>query len=212
MIETSSRNYAESEIAVASTPLVAGEDRAADQGWLIDARPVPSDLSVLGEVRRAVRAALNSSQVGPIADDVVLVASELVANALRHGCSVDPDGEVLDDVSSAMPAAPAAGVAAMADGMAAPADRVRFGVCRWGRDIMLMVCDPSPAAPVQEHGDPVRADGRGLEIVAALSSAWGWTPGRMVGRGRFAAAQRPVAGTADHQGKIVWARFRVGVA
>ncbi|MFI7586783.1 ATP-binding protein [Spongisporangium articulatum] len=132
--------------------------------WQVESREVPADLAALADVRVAVREVLDGWQAHEVADDVVLVASELVANAVQHGCR---PGEVVEPPT------------------------VHVGVCRGRARILLFVTDPSPSAPLRGRRDPMGVAGRGLDIVTALSTACGWTPGRRDGRG-----------------KTVWATFR----
>lgn len=154
---------------------------ATDILWLIESRLVPGDADGLADVRRAVRAVLSDWDLNAVADDVVLVASELVANALRHGCADDAE---------------------CVDGAFRPG--ASFGVCHGDQDLTLFVCDPSSDAPSPERGDPLRLTGWGLELVAALSSAWGWSQGSWVWR------RRPPAGPARvAPGKTVWATFQL---
>jgi anti-sigma regulatory factor (Ser/Thr protein kinase) len=42
--------------------------------------------------------------------------------------------------------------------------------------VAIVVTDPSPLPPVRHYLGPDAECGRGLDIVAALSSRWGWRP------------------------------------
>ncbi|GAA2848452.1 ATP-binding protein [Streptosporangium fragile] len=60
---------------------------------------LPHDLSIVGKTRDLVREALTGWALRHLADDVVLVAGELLANAITHGgppiclfLRADPDG------------------------------------------------------------------------------------------------------------------------
>jgi hypothetical protein len=83
------------------------------------------------------------------AEDVAIVVSELVTNALRHGrqdsCPVQPAG------------------------------RVRFGLLQPGPCVVCAVADPSRAVPVVKEADVLAETGRGLHVVGALADAWGYT-------------------------------------
>ncbi|MFG1879989.1 ATP-binding protein [Sphaerisporangium sp. NPDC049003] len=46
---------------------------------------LPDDLSMIGKTRNMVNDALTAWQLGDLADDVVLVVSELLANAINYG-------------------------------------------------------------------------------------------------------------------------------
>jgi anti-sigma regulatory factor (Ser/Thr protein kinase) len=97
-------------------------------------------LNPSGEARRLVREACVSWLAGR-AEDVELLVTELVANALRYGV-----GHVAVRIDRR-------------------ADRLRIGV--W---------DASPDPPILGEPPPTVDDerGRGLHIVEALASAWGW--------------------------------------
>jgi hypothetical protein len=84
-----------------------------------------------------------------LTQDATLVVSELVTNALRHG-ALDGDGG---------------------------AGRGRPELILWGRPgyLVCVVIDSSAGAPVRVPAGPAREDGRGLLVVQALSSRWGWT-------------------------------------
>ena len=76
-------------------------------------------------------------------DNVMLVASELVGNAVRHGVHAGDDATWT----------------------------VEWTVL--GDELLISVDDPSHDVPVLRHPAPDAPSGRGLAIVAALSSEWG---------------------------------------
>jgi anti-sigma regulatory factor (Ser/Thr protein kinase) len=83
------------------------------------------------------------------ADDVAIVVSELVTNALRH-------------------ALPAPGEA--------PRRRpVRLGLLRPGPCVLCAVADPGWTVPVAKEADVLAETGRGLHVVGALADLWGYT-------------------------------------
>lgn len=95
-------------------------------------------------VRREL--AIDLDQHGVATDsvqDVVLVASELVGNAVRHG-SVPGDDAAWNVEWTVQPDA-----------------------------VVISVDDPSDAMPVVQHPAPDAPCGRGLAIVSALSHDWG---------------------------------------
>jgi Histidine kinase-like ATPase domain len=83
------------------------------------------------------------------AEDVAVVVSELVTNALRYG---------LSDSYRVW-----------------PASRLRFGLVQPGPCVVCAVADPSRAAPVVQETDVLAETGRGLHVVGALADAWGYT-------------------------------------
>ena len=91
-------------------------------------------------------------------DEVVLVASELVGNAIRHaGAAADESLDVTWTVGE--------------------------------RELVLCVEDASDQPPVIRPAVPSAQSGRGLSIVASLTSAWGYEP---VPRGKRVWAKVPL--------------------
>ncbi|MQA95345.1 MAG: hypothetical protein GEV11_12105 [Streptosporangiales bacterium] len=101
--------------------------------------------------------------------DVAVTASELVTNACRYG---------------------------LEHGAGFTYDRsIRLGLLRHGTHVLCAVADPGHDAPVlnrfPDDGETELAEGgRGLQVIACLSEAWGWT-------------------TLERAGKVVWAVFAV---
>jgi len=81
-------------------------------------------------------------------DDVAVVVSELLTNALRH----------------ALPAVAQAGAGWP----------VQLGLLQRGRCVTCAVADPSKAAPVPRKPGYLTETGRGLHVIAALSDRWGF--------------------------------------
>lgn len=95
-------------------------------------------------------------------DDIVIVVSELLTNAIRH----------------ARPAI---------------ADRrlrwpIRLDLLQSGPCVLCLIADPSDQPPIPRETGCLAEAGRGLQIVAALSDQWGFTP-------------------PGEMGKVVWAIF-----
>ncbi|MFD5871598.1 ATP-binding protein [Streptomyces sp. NPDC060322] len=130
-------------------------------------RGLGADAESLRQARAFVRDALDRWGLHSCADDVALVAGELVSNAVCHG--LRPSGR------------PAGRCAA------------RLGLAHQDGTLVCAVNDPSPYVPVLRRPDECLERGRGMRIIDALSSSWGWS--RPTGRG-----------------KTVWARIPVGSA
>ena len=81
--------------------------------------------------------------------DIAIVVSELLTNALRH----------------ALPGS----------GEARPRRPVRLGLLQLKPCVLCAVADPSTAAPVPRPPGSLGETGRGLHIVCALSDGWGYT-------------------------------------
>jgi anti-sigma regulatory factor (Ser/Thr protein kinase) len=81
-------------------------------------------------------------------DDVAVVVSELLTNALRHS---PPAG----DVRSRW--------------------QIRVGLLQSGPCVLCAVADPSETPPVPKEPDHLAESGRGLEVVSALSDEWGYS-------------------------------------
>jgi anti-sigma regulatory factor (Ser/Thr protein kinase) len=95
--------------------------------------------------RQRVRAALGSCGLGEYADDAEIITSELVANAVQHACG---NGTQTIGVTLTHAASPAA--------------------------LTVAVSDSSPHGPIMRDTLPGSEQGRGLQIVQALSACWGW--------------------------------------
>lgn len=125
-------------------------------------------------VRAHVRLVLAEWNMASLADTAELVASELVTNAVL--ASTDADGHPLYR----------GGTLAMVY-VRMLADHAR---------LLLEVWDTSPAAPVPMHAEPDDENGRGLQLIDAMTDKWGWTsvdgwPGKVVWAALPAAPERP---------------------
>jgi anti-sigma regulatory factor (Ser/Thr protein kinase) len=107
------------------------------------------------QARRHVTGTLARWGLGDVADDAQLVTSELVTNAIAASAALP----FRADVGLLVAACPG--------------------------QLILLVWDASQDRPVRRGDDDDAVAGRGLGIVAALTSRWGWAP--------------------DGRGKVVWA-------
>lgn len=108
-------------------------------------------------VRRArdfTLATLRRWGLAGLADDIAIVVSELLTNALCHACR----GEEF------------------VPGQRIGGWPIRLGLLCPGSCVVCAVADPSPDVPVMRDPDYLAETGRGLHVVASLSECWGWTP------------------------------------
>jgi len=117
--------------------------------------------------RHFVRELLTCWGLEALADDGEMIIDELVVNAVLHGTRGAP-----------IRANPGSGLTVL-----------RLCVLRRVGEVMLAVIDPANETPMPRQPDWGGESGRGLQIVAALSHVWGWSP---------------IAG----HGKAVWAVLR----
>lgn len=114
---------------------------------------LPARYEAVGDARRFTRRTLDQWDLGDRFDDVCLVVSELVTNALRH-------------------AMPAGSVSA---GEHNPP--VRLHLMHWTGRLVCAVRDPSQDSPVARDSEDFSAEsGRGLFLVDSFSDSWGWHP------------------------------------
>ena len=106
-----------------------------------------------GSVRAARDFTIATLQRWAIAErsqDIAIVVSELLTNALRHALPGSGDGR--------------------------PRRPIRLGLLQPGSCVLCAVADPSRAAPVLQTGGSFAETGRGLQIICALSDQWGFAP------------------------------------
>ncbi|WP_245667480.1 ATP-binding protein [Actinomadura macra] len=141
-------------------------------------RPDPESVT---DARHFALSRLTEWGVPVLADDVGLVVSELVTNALRHsgraiigrpGDDVHREG-VYDDPADPLGSAPSA---------------IKLRIVHNAPWLLCGIMDSSRAAPRRKEPDYIAETGRGLHLVESFSVRWGW---------------RTLP-----QGKIVWALFR----
>ncbi|GAA0925593.1 ATP-binding protein [Streptomyces thermoalcalitolerans] len=148
---------------------------------------LPTRYEAVREARRFTRSMLGQWELSDRFDEVCLVVSELVTNALRHGLPLalhhPADKGRRTGRHDPAPTAP-------------PHDAgpyIRLHLLYWTERLVCAVRDPSQEGPVVSETDDFSAEsGRGLFLVDSFSDSWGW---------------HPLAGTLH--GKVVWALFRL---
>jgi anti-sigma regulatory factor (Ser/Thr protein kinase) len=120
-----------------------------------------ADLAGLHHARLFARNVLEEWGLSSCADDAVIVVGELIANAATH--ALEP--ETCKDATAT----------------------AWLGLVRRQQAVICAVADPSSCAPQPQQPEPLSESGRGLGIVEAISSSWGYSPPR-------------------GSGKMVWAR------
>jgi anti-sigma regulatory factor (Ser/Thr protein kinase) len=125
-----------------------------------------------------------------LVQDAVMVVSELVTNAIRHGrASADAGDGVGSAVDAGRAAGPGSAVSA-SDAGSAGQPRVELSLCCQGGRLICTVTDESSMPPVLTLADFDAETGRGLQVVQALAISWGWRP-------------------LNIRGKAVWAAFKI---
>ena len=93
-------------------------------------------------------------------DDIAMVVSELLTNALRHAL---PD-----------------------TGQAPRPGSIRLALLQPGRSVICAVADPSPKTPAPQDPGILCEGGRGLHVISALADAWGCTAPNHAGKAVWA--------------------------
>ncbi|MGW0578825.1 ATP-binding protein [Streptomyces sp. NPDC002920] len=124
------------------------------------ARRIPAATNCCYVARQFTRQTLRGWGLQGICDDTVQIASELVANAVRHGQARDACSE-------------------------SPQTAVWLALALRPRTLLCVVRDPSQRHPQLAPPALLAERHRGLPIVNALSHTWGWTadtrtPGKSV--------------------------------
>ncbi|SEG93079.1 hypothetical protein SAMN04489712_1376 [Thermomonospora echinospora] len=142
-------------------------------------RPDPEAVTA---ARHFTTSMLGGWDLGGLTDDVALVVTELVTNALRHGVPTHPH----------FPSGPPAPLSPLASSVPGCDDAIRLRLLH-GRVhqtpwLLAGILDGGQEAPRRKEPDYIAETGRGLHLVDSFTHCWGW---------------RPMTA-----GKIVWALFR----
>jgi anti-sigma regulatory factor (Ser/Thr protein kinase) len=103
--------------------------------------------------RKFTRNMLKEWGLAALADDAEAIVGEFVANAVSHAARCVGSGQPLG-----------------------------LRLLRRTGEVMCAVLDPSDTAPVLRVPERTEENGRGLQMVDALSDVWGWSP--VTGRGK----------------------------
>nr|WP_153457082.1 ATP-binding protein [Streptomyces smaragdinus] len=135
---------------------------------------LPAEYAAVGGARKFTMSTLRHWELDRLCDDVALVVSELVTNALRHAL---PGATAVNGSSPAEPP-------------------VRLHIMRWSSRLVCAVRDPSSDSPVAGEADFSEESGRGLFLVNSFSDSWGWHPltGTLRGKVVWALFHLPAAG------------------
>lgn len=142
--------------AVKTAALVSGNwplrPDPAPLGWTcfprIATRTPGLDGPAVGEARDFAIATVRRWGAAQRCDDVAVVVSELLTNALRH----------------ALPG----------PGESSPRWPIRLGLLHPGPCVLCVVADPSKRLPVPREPGILSENGRGLHVIGALSDDWGY--------------------------------------
>jgi hypothetical protein len=149
---------------------------AADRESIVSCALAPRHESVR-TAREFTRLTLNRWECGELFDDIALVASELVTNALRYGLPT-----VVPEQRGSWPRRGAASPigdrmdAALENDQDAVHPLIRLSLVRNNPQVVCAVSDPSERGPVPREADWIAESGRGLHLVESFSQSWGWHP------------------------------------
>jgi hypothetical protein len=115
-----------------------------------------------------------------IVDSAVLLVSEMVTNAIR---AVSEISDMQNSFPSGMLPIRALDKPRVWLSIIGASDLVRI-------EVHDSACVPVPVTARSDHADPEDESGRGLDVIAALATEWGWRP--------------------DPLGKVVWCELATG--
>ncbi|MEU8872740.1 ATP-binding protein [Streptomyces javensis] len=137
---------------------LAAIDPAAVSGSVSCA--LPARYEAVKGARQFTGSTLRQWNISELLDEVALVVSELVTNALRHALS---------------------GTAATGE----PERPVRLHLMRGPSRLVCAVRDPSEVGPVAGEAGCGEESGRGLHLVESFTDGWGWQPLAGTPRGKI---------------------------
>ncbi|MBL1095210.1 ATP-binding protein [Streptomyces coffeae] len=121
--------------------------------------PLPSRFEAVRGARQFTGSTLRQWGLPELFDEVALVVSELVTNALRYG----------------LPSGAAGGLTGgRGDGESDP--QVRLHLMHCPTRLVCAVRDLSEKGPVAGEADWAEESGRGLHLVESFTDGWGWHP------------------------------------
>ncbi|WP_233509955.1 ATP-binding protein [Actinomadura craniellae] len=116
--------------------------------WHDPSFTVTPELDSVTAARHFATRTLGGWDMGALADDVGLVVTELVTNALRHSLPPCPK--------------------------AAERTSIRLRLLRQYSWVLCGIMDAASSAPMRREPDFVAETGRGLHLVDSFSARWGW--------------------------------------
>jgi hypothetical protein len=140
--------------------------------------------------RETTRDALRLWGMEAIFDDISLVVSELVTNALRHGLHLGPSPH--DDTCQVSRMVSRSPFQEPNQSRPVGSPALEFMLAFTSSSLACAVRDPDLTPPTLRPLESDRGSGWGLHLVDSLTSSWGW-------------AVLPAEGRAT--GKVVWALF-----
>jgi anti-sigma regulatory factor (Ser/Thr protein kinase) len=128
--------------------------------------PLSADPQAAAAARNFTLRTLLGWGMHAVVDDVAVIVSELLSNALRYGVT----GRRCADASPRP---------------------VWLGLLRRDHTVLCAVSDPGADVPVMRQPDYFAESGRGLHVIDSLSESWGWTTPDHLGKAVWAAISAP---------------------